>query len=123
MGFDGDGDGLVGGSYEACWFQTRPLDRVLSFNAGGATSLEGALITIVGGNGIVRDFEFSSDATIGAGRVAINYTNSSTQGDLANALAAAIVGRPELGVSAIANGAKLRAFVVNDPLRSILDLF
>lgn len=125
VGFDGDGDGIVGGTYNF-WFETRPLDRVLSFNAGGSASLEGRVVTIVGANGITRDFEFTTDASIGAGRVAINYTVGSSQGQLANALASAINGRPELGVSAIANGARLRLqgerYVVVDPSLTLIDI-
>lgn len=106
VSLDGDGDGIPGGSYDF-WFQTRPLDRVLSFNAGATNALEGRVISVVGGNGVVRDFEFDRDGSVGAGRFAINYTAGDTAGALANALAAAIVARPELGVSALANGVRL----------------
>ncbi len=103
---DGDGDGLPGGTYNF-WFQTRPLDRVLQFNAGSSADLEGKIVTITGANGTVRRFEFSVDANIGIGNTAIPYTPVSTAGDLAQALANSIRSRSELGVSAISNGIRL----------------
>ncbi len=106
VGFDGDGDGVPGGLYNF-WFQTRGLDRVLSFNAGGSAALEGRTITVVGANGTSREFEFSSDTSIGSGRIRINYSNTSTQGQLASALASAINSRGELGVTATVNGARV----------------
>ena len=106
VSLDGDGDGLPGGTHNF-WFQTRPLDRVLSFNAGATSALEGQLIRIVGANGVSREFEFDSDGSVGAGRVAITYAAGNTAGTLANALAAAIVSRQELGVTALANGIRL----------------
>ncbi len=106
VSIDGDGDGAPGGNYDF-WFQTRPLDRVISFNAGANTGLEGRVITVVGGNGVQRDFEFDSNGSVSPGRIAINYTATDAAGTLANSLAAAIVARSELGVSALANGARL----------------
>ncbi len=125
VGFDGDGDGSAGGTHDF-WFQTRPLDRSISFNAGASAALEGRVVSIVGGNGVVRDFEFSSDGFIGAGRVRIPYTNASTAGDLANALSAAINSRPELGVSASANGVQLviqgERLINIDPQLTLIDV-
>ncbi|MCC6510379.1 MAG: pre-peptidase C-terminal domain-containing protein, partial [Pirellulaceae bacterium] len=106
VALDGDGDGVPGGNHDF-WFQTRPLDRVVSFNAGATAALEGRVITVVGGNGVLRDFEFDSNGIVGAGRIAISYVSGDAAGTLANAVAAAIVSRSELGVSAIANGARL----------------
>ncbi len=124
-GFDGDGDGIPGGTYDF-WFQTRPLNRTLSFNAGGSAGLEGRTITVVGANGTQRVFEYSSDAAIGAGRIRLPYTPAQTAADLANALAAAITSRPELGVSAVASGIRLtlsgeRSIAV-DPLLTLIDI-
>ncbi len=103
---DGDGDGKPGGTYNF-WFQTRPLDRVLEFNAGASTSLEGKIITITGATGVVRRFEFSSDPVVGLGNTIIPFKSNGTRGDLANSLASAINLRTELGVNAIANGARV----------------
>ena len=106
VSLDGDGDGVPGGVYNF-WFETRPLDRVLRFNADGTAPIDGRIVTVTGGNGVVRRFEFSTDATVGIGNTAVRYTASSTAGDLALALAAAINSRTELGVSATANGARI----------------
>ncbi len=106
VSLDGDGDGAPGGSHDF-WFQTRPLDRVLSFNAGASTALEGRVITVVGATGVLRDFEFDSNGSVSPGRIAINYAAGDAAGTLANSLAAAIVARAELGVSALANGARV----------------
>ncbi|MGN6133217.1 MAG: hypothetical protein ACTHOU_01910, partial [Aureliella sp.] len=106
VSLDGDGDGVPGGTHDF-WFQTRPLDRVLNFNAGASSALEGQVIRIVGANGTLREFEFDSDNSVSAGRVAIAYNPGNTAGTLANALAAAIVSRSELGVTALANGTRV----------------
>lgn len=107
IAFDGDADGTPGGTYNF-WFQTRPLDRTLNINAGASSSLEGQIVTITGANGVVRRFEFSSDANVGIGNTLVNYSLTSTAGDLANSLASAITSRfAELGVSAISNGVRL----------------
>ena len=125
VGLDGDGDGVAGGTYNF-WFQTRPLDRFLSFNAGASAALEGRVVTVTGGNGVVRVFEFDSNASITAGRIRIPYTNANTAGDLANALASAIVSSSQLGVGATANGAGVRLTgersIVLDPQLSLIDV-
>ncbi len=105
--FDGDADGVPGGVYNF-WFETRPLDRVLNFNAGGTASLEGRIVTVTGGNGVVRRFEFSADANIGVGNTRIAYNTASTPLDLASALALAINSRTELAVTATSTGASLK---------------
>lgn len=106
VAIDGDADGVPGGTYNY-WFQTRPLDRVLQFNAGGSADLEGKIITITGANGTVRNFEFSSDTVVGIGNTRVDYTLASTAGDLSQKLFEAIRSRGELGVSAISNGIRL----------------
>ncbi|MEZ6078178.1 MAG: hypothetical protein R3C56_21635 [Pirellulaceae bacterium] len=124
VGFDGDSDGVPGGSYDF-WFQTRPLQRTLTFNAGASSALEGRTITVTGASGASQVFEFSSDTSIAAGRVRIAYTNGSTAGDLANALANAITSRGSLGVGAIANGVSLKPggerSIAIDPLVKLID--
>jgi hypothetical protein len=102
VALDGDADGVPGGVYNF-WFDTRPENRVLRFNAGASTALEGRLVTITGGNGVVRRFEFSVDAVVGTGNTRVPYSASSDAIDLARALATAISTRPELGVTASAN--------------------
>jgi hypothetical protein len=125
VGFDGDSDGVPGGSYDF-WFQTRPLQRTLTFNAGASSALEGRTITVTGASGASQVFEFSSDTSIAAGRVRIAYTNGSTAGDLANALANAITSRGSLGVGAIANGVSLKLSgersIAIDPLVKLIDV-
>jgi len=104
--FDGDGDGVPGGVYNY-WFETRPLDRVMRFNSGGTASLDTRIVTVTGGNGVVRRFEFSLDPIVGVGNTAVIFNSTSTAGDLANALANAINARTELGVTAVPNGARV----------------
>ncbi len=123
ISLDGDGDGKPGGSYNF-WFQTRPLLRSLTFNSGASSALEGRVVTVTGGNGVVRNFEFTSDAVVGVGRVGVVYTNGMTAGDLAIVLEAAINSRSELGVTATANGDALtlsgeRAITVDPQLTLI----
>ncbi len=123
VGFDGDGDGLAGGTYDF-WFQTRPLNRTISFNAGAFAGLEGRTVTVTGASGATQVFEFSIDATVTAGRIAIPYTASSTAGDLANSLANAIQSRAQLNVGATANGVHLtlvgeRSIVIDSALKLI----
>ena len=125
VGFDGDSDGVPGGTYNF-WFQTRPLQRTLDFNAGASSALEGRTVTVTGATGVVQVFEFSSDASIAAGRVRIAYTAGSTAGDLANSLASAITSRGNLGVSAIANGVRVtlggERSIAIDPQLKLIDV-
>ncbi|MEM7474060.1 MAG: Ig-like domain-containing protein, partial [Planctomycetota bacterium] len=104
--FDGDADGIAGGVYNF-WFQTRPLNRVLSFNAGGSPSLEGNIVELTGTNGTTRRFEFTTSGSVGIGNTAIFFNASSNAGTLAQALANAINSRPELGIDAVANGTEI----------------
>lgn len=125
IGLDGDGDGAAGGNYNF-WFQTQAMHRSLSFNAGANAALEGKIVTLTAANGTTRIFEFSSDAVVSPGRFRIPYTPGSTAGDLANALAAAIVSRPELGIAASANGVRLTLIgeqsIAIDPLLRQIDV-
>ena len=106
VAFDGDGDGVPGGIYNF-WFETRPVDRVMRFNSGGNASLDTRIVTITGANGTVRRFEFSLDPLVGIGNTAVIFNSNSTAADLANSLANAINSRTELGVTAVANGARI----------------
>lgn len=106
VAFDGDGDGVPGGVHNF-WFETKPLDRVLRFNAGGTASLDTRIVTVTGGNGVVRRFEFSLDPLVGVGNTAVIYNSTSTAADLALALANAINSRSELGVTATPNGSRI----------------
>lgn len=125
IGLDGDSDGTPGGTHDF-WFQTRAIDRSISFNAGGSSALEGRIVTVTGANGSVQTFEFSSDLTISAGRIRIAYSNTSTPSQLATALAAAINSRVQLGVVATAAGANIRLTgersIVIDPLLNLIDV-
>ena len=125
VGFDGDSDGLAGGTYNF-WFQTRPLQRTLDFNAGASSDLEGRTVSVTGASGTIQVFEFSSDANIAAGRVRVPYTAASTAGDLANALASAITSRGNLGVGAVANGVRVtlsgERTIALDPQLKLIDV-
>ena len=130
IALDGDADGVSGG-VNNFWFQTRPLDRAMRFNAGGSSALEGQIVTIRGGNGVDRRFEFSKDTNIGIGNTRILYSDApiaSTSGDLATELAIAINSRSaELGgVTAIANGARVtlrgERLVQLSPGMTVLDI-
>ena len=123
VGFDGDGDGVAGGTYNF-WFETRPLNRTLNFNAGGSAAIESRIVTVVGSNGATRVFEFSSDNFVSPGRIRIPYVNGNTSTDLANALASAIASQAALGVSATVNGSSIvlqgeRSITVDPALRLI----
>lgn len=104
--FDGDGDGVPGGIYNF-WFQTRPLNRTLSFTAGGVAGLDGQIMTLTGANGVVRRFEFTSDGTVGIGNVPVLFSAATTAGDLASTLAGQIRARAELGINATSNGSQI----------------
>ncbi len=125
VGFDGDADGVPGGTYDF-WFQTRPLNRSLNFNAGGSAGLEGRIVTVTGANGSVQVFEFDSNLSISAGRIRIPYTNNSTASQLASVLAAAINARSQLGVVATAVGTNIKLTgersIVIDPLLNLIDV-
>jgi hypothetical protein len=126
LALDGDADGVSGGVYNF-WFQTRPLDRALRFNAGASASLDGHIVTIRGGNGVERRFEFSQDAGVGIGNTRIPFTLTSNASDLGQALADAINSRSELGVTASASGARVvlrgeRTIQLSQGLQ-VIDLF
>lgn len=125
IGLDGNGDGQPGGTNDF-WFQTRPLNRSLAFNAGANPGLEGRTVTVIGANGTQRVFEFSADANIAPGRVRIPYSAGTTAAGLSSALATAINSRSELGVTATASG--IRMFLVGersiaiDPALTLIDV-
>ena len=80
----------------------------------------------MGADGTLRDFEFTTDATVAAGRIPLNYTNTLTAGEMAGVLAAAINARPELGVTATANGANItlqgERSITIDPQLTLIDV-
>ncbi|MFN6128852.1 MAG: tandem-95 repeat protein [Planctomycetota bacterium] len=122
---DGDADGRPGGVYDF-WFDTRPLDRALNFNAGASTDLVGKIVTITGFSGVVRRFEFSTGGAIGSGNTRVLITPTSNAVNLAAALANAINSRPELGVTATASGTRVilkgERLVQLSPNLSVIDL-
>lgn len=60
---DGDANGTPGGVFNF-WFQTRPLERVLSVTGDGNTYVDGQLVTIEDAFGAVRRFEFDSNGSL-----------------------------------------------------------
>ncbi len=64
-------------------------------------------MTVTGANGTTREFQFSRDNSIQAGRFRVAYQDTSSVGQLAAALAAAINLRTELGVTATVNGSRI----------------
>jgi hypothetical protein len=125
VGFDGDADGAAGGTYDF-WFQTRPLDRQLTFNAGGSAAIEGRTVTVTGASGASTIFEFDSDFSVTPGHIQVQYNNSTIANGLAAALASAINSRVQLGVTATANGASIRLVgersVEIDPALFLIDV-
>ncbi|MEM8910223.1 MAG: Ig-like domain-containing protein [Planctomycetota bacterium] len=57
---DGDGDGIAGGVHNF-WFQTRPQNRLLRFDANGSAITPGDTVDIIGGTGVLRTYEFVTD--------------------------------------------------------------
>ena len=104
--FDGDGDGNPAGVYNF-WFQTAPLNRTIEFNAGAVPELEGKIVTLTAANGTVRRFEFDSNNSVSVGNIRVPYTLADGPGRLADVLATQIRSRPELGISAVANGSQI----------------
>ncbi len=58
---DGDGDGRPGGVHNF-WFQTRALERIINFTGDGSAIIPGQSITLTGGDGVTRTYEFVEDA-------------------------------------------------------------
>ena len=54
---DGDADGVPGGVHHF-WFQTRSLNRQINFTSNGAGVTVGQTVTIIGGSGVTRTYEF-----------------------------------------------------------------
>ncbi len=109
---DGDGDGTPGG-VNNFWFQTRPLNRIINFVNDGAAVTPGQTMTIVGGTGVSRTYEFvPAGQSPRAGNAPVIYApgpiGSTPATGLAAALASAINARSgETGVSATIGGAVL----------------
>ena len=124
VGFDGDGDGVPGGTYNF-WFETRPDNRVINITEPASTALEGRTIRLVSANGQVRIFEFSSDASLAPGRIRIPYTVGQPSVVVAQNLNAAINGQA-IGVTATINGTRItlvgERLVELDPALTAIDL-
>ncbi len=102
---DGDGDGVPGG-VNNFWFQTRPLNRTIEFTAGGDAITAGQTITIVGGSGVTRTYEFVPDGgSPRPGNISVPYSSGASGFPtpsfiLANQFAAQVISRRgESGVS------------------------
>ncbi len=110
---DGDGDGTPGGAHNF-WFQTRPLNRLLTFTDNGDALTVGQTIQITGSAGVVRTFEFVPiGGTPKAGNIAVQYSPGNPNfptpaGTLATTLQAAINSRQgETGVTATVTGTSI----------------
>jgi len=103
---DGDADGTPGGVFNF-WFQTRPLDRVLSITGDGNTYVDGQLVTIEDAFGNVRRFEFDRNGSLlNPSATRIPFTTGlvpTTAIDMANQLYNAI-NSSGLAVTATQNG-------------------
>lgn len=92
---DGDSDGRPGGVNQF-WFQSRPEERILQFDLGGAAITPNQTIRIVSGSGVIRTYEFvpvgGVPRTPGSNVVTYNATPgaSAPPESLANALVSAI---------------------------------
>ncbi|MGI9471938.1 MAG: GEVED domain-containing protein, partial [Rubripirellula sp.] len=118
---DGDGNGQSGG-VSNFWFQTRALNRMINFTEDGAAVTNGQTITVTGGNGVVRTYEFVPlGGTARPGNIAVDYNPGQAgfptpPSSLASALQSAINSRRnETGVSVGTDGAT----VIFDGERSI----
>ena len=70
---DGDGDGVPGGAHNF-WFQTRPLERMIVFEGDGTTIVDKQIMTITGGNGVVRNYQFVlNPADAAPGNIPVQY--------------------------------------------------
>ena len=75
---DADGDGTPGGAHNF-WFKTRPLDRMMVFDGDGTTVVPGQIMTITGGNGVVKNYQFVLNANdVSNGNIAVEYQNLQT---------------------------------------------
>ncbi|MDF1840178.1 MAG: tandem-95 repeat protein [Rubripirellula sp.] len=115
---DGDGDGVPGG-VKNFWFQTRSLNRRLDFTDDGAAITPGQTVSVTGGGGMVRRYEFVPLAALGQtqgnarpGNTAVFYNaglpgqNPDSAADLAGKLRDAINGE-NAGVDAQAVGSSV----------------
>ncbi len=62
---DGDADGVPGGSYNF-WFQTQPLNRILTVTGTGSTISDGQVLTVVNNQGVERRITFDRTDIVGA---------------------------------------------------------
>ncbi|TWT73866.1 GEVED domain-containing protein [Allorhodopirellula solitaria] len=127
---DGDGDGVPRG-VNNFWFQTRPEQRTLNFTLDGEAITPRQTITVTGGNGSTRTYEFIpiGGGSPRPGNIAVSYSNTagndSPAGNLAELLATAINGRQDAtGVTATVSGTSLvlageRAIDFSDDFRGV----
>lgn len=84
------------GSAPALAFATGTITAV-----AGANLVDGETFTIKNQRGISVTFEFDSNSSVTAGRVAVAFTGADTSTTVATAIAAAISGVASLGISAV----------------------
>ncbi|MCA9141608.1 MAG: pre-peptidase C-terminal domain-containing protein, partial [Planctomycetales bacterium] len=86
---DGDADGTPGGVYDF-WFQTQPLNRVLTITGSGASFVDGQVLTLTNNQGLVRRFEFDSSPdsspTVSPGNIRLKFTPTTTPETIASLL-------------------------------------
>jgi len=104
---DGDADGVPGGSYNF-WFQTQPLNRVLTVVGRGSTITDGQVLTVVNNRGVERRITFDRTDLGGpscSGPNCIQVTATTTAATIAQNLAASIR-QPNNGITvqAVAEG-------------------
>ena len=100
--FDGDLDGEPGGVYNF-WFQTRPLERVLTVSWDGTAFTDGQKLTLVDAQGVQRIFEFNSTGGVSGSNRSVDFTASSSATAIRDELVAEI-NAAGFGVTARADG-------------------
>ncbi len=100
------------GGVKNFWFQTRPLNRLINFTENGAAITIGQTITVIGGNGVVRTYEFVPLGGTARRAMCRSSTTPARPGSrfppssLASALQSAVNSRRnETGVSVTTSGA------------------
>ena len=94
---DGDGDGVPGGVHNF-WFETRALQRMVTVEGDGQRAVDGQVMTITSGSGVIRNYEFADvtltggpgTGTVAPGNIKVEFNNADTTLDIADQLADAI---------------------------------
>ncbi|MGB1925201.1 MAG: peptidase, partial [Rubripirellula sp.] len=97
---DGDGDGVPGGVHNF-WFETRSLQRMVTIEGDGQRVVDGQVVTITSGSGVVRQYEFADITLTGGpgtgvvapGNIKVEFDNADTVLDIADQFADAIDGQ------------------------------